>query len=55
MESSVLTTLGTIITQLMTYVGEVLSTIAGNQILLLPIAFFVIGGAIGLVMRLMGK
>lgn len=55
METNVLTSLGTIITAIMGYVGQVLSEIAGNQLLLIPFAFFLIGGAIGITMRLLGK
>ena len=40
-----LTSLGTIFTQLMTWVGSLLTTItaAGNEILLIPVGIFVVG------------
>lgn len=50
---SVLTTLGTIFTQFATWMGTMASTIAGNELFLLPVGIFVVGGAIGLVKRLL--
>lgn len=52
--STVITSLGTIITALMGYVGDVIDTIVGNQLLLIPFAIFVVGAAIGLFSRLFG-
>ena len=49
--------LGTIFTQLMTWVGNLLNTITaeGNEILLIPVGIFVVGATIGLVSRLIGR
>lgn len=49
--------LSTIFTQLMTWVGNLLSTItaAGNEILLIPVGIFVVGAVIGLCSRLIGR
>lgn len=53
-EGSVLTTLGTIITQLLSWVGNVVTTITSNDLLLIPFAIFAVGAAIGLFSRLFG-
>lgn len=52
-----MTSLGTIFTQLMTWVGNLLQTITaeGNEILLIPVGIFVVGATIGLVSRLIGR
>ena len=52
-----LTSLATIFTQLMTWVGSLLTTITaqGNEILLIPVGIFVVGGVIGLCSRLIGR
>ena len=52
-----LTSLGTIFTQLMTWVGSLLTTITaqGNEILLIPVGMFVVGAVIGLCSRLIGR
>ena len=49
--------LGTIFTQIMTWVGNLLTTITaeGNEILLIPVGIFVVGATIGLVSRLIGR
>lgn len=49
--------LGTIFTQLMTWVGSLLTTITaeGNEILLIPVGIFVVGAVIGLCSRLIGR
>ena len=49
--------LGTIFTQLMQWVGNLLTTITaeGNEILLIPVGIFVVGAVIGLVGRLIGR
>lgn len=53
--SSLLTTLGTIVTQVLTWVGNVGSTIVDTPILLLTTGFLVLGGAIGIFGRLLSK
>lgn len=52
-----MTSLGTIFTQLMTWVGSLLTTITaeGNEILLIPVGIFVVGAVIGLCSRLIGR
>ena len=52
-----LTSLATIFTQLMTWVGSLLTTITaeGNEILLIPVGIFVVGAVIGLCSRLIGR
>jgi hypothetical protein len=47
-------TLGTVVTQILTWLGNVLTTITGNALLLIPFAIFVVGACIGLVKRLLG-
>lgn len=57
MEANSLTQLGTAVTAVMGYMGDIVTEItsAGNEILLLPIAIFMVGGAIGLASRLIGR
>jgi len=52
-----MTSLATIFTQLMTWVGSLLTTITaqGNEILLIPVGIFVVGAVIGLCSRLIGR
>ena len=47
--------LGTIFTQIMTWVGSLVSTIADQPLLLLPVGIFVVGAVIGLAGRLIGR
>lgn len=47
--------LGTIFTQLMTWVGSLVTTIASQPLLLLPVGIFIAGGVIGLASRLIGR
>lgn len=54
MEGNILTTLGSVVTQVMTWLSTVLTTIIGNELLLIPFAIFVVGACIGLVKRLLG-
>lgn len=55
--ASSLTPLTTIFQTLMTWVGQLLTTIttAGNEILLIPVGVFVVGAVIGLCSRLIGR
>lgn len=57
METNSLTSLGTAITAIVGYMGDIVTTItkAGNEIMLIPVAVFVIGAAIGLASRLIGR
>lgn len=47
--------LGTIFTQIMTWVGTLVTTIADEPLLLLPVGIFVVGAVIGLAGRLIGR
>lgn len=47
--------LTTVITQIVTWVGTVCTTIVGTPLLLFSIGFFAIGGAIGIVGRLLSR
>lgn len=53
--STGMTTLGSIFTQVMTWLGSLVSTIASNELLLLPVGIFVVGAVIGLASRLIGR
>lgn len=53
--STGLTTLGTIFTQVMTWVSSLVSTIASEPLLLLPVGIFAVGAVIGLAGRLIGR
>lgn len=60
MESEVtnaLTGLGTLFTEFTGWMGDIVSTMttSGNEIMLLPIGVFVVGAAIGLAGRLIGR
>lgn len=52
-----MTGLATLFTQFTTWMGGIVSTMTaeGNEIMLLPIGIFVVGGAIGLASRLFGR
>ena len=50
-----MTALGTIFTQIMSWVGDLVSTIADEPLLLLPVGIFVVGAVIGLAGRLIGR
>lgn len=50
-----LTTLSQIFTQIMTWVGNLVTTIANEPLLLLPVGIFVVGAVIGLAGRLIGR
>lgn len=53
--STGLEALGTIFTQVMTWVGSLVTTIASQPLLLLPVGIFVVGAVIGLAGRLIGR
>lgn len=53
--SSLLSDLATIVTQVMTWVGTIGTTIVSTPILLLTTGFLVLGGAIGIFGRLLSK
>ena len=50
-----LESLQTIFTQLMTWLGDLVTTIVNKPILLLPVGIFVVGAVIGLASRLIGR
>ena len=47
--------LGTIFSQIMTWMGDLVTTIANKPILLIPVGIFVVGAVIGLASRLIGR
>ena len=47
--------LGTIFTQIMTWMGSLVNTITSKPILLIPVGIFVVGAVIGLASRLIGR
>lgn len=53
--STSLTTLGTVYTQLMSWIGTVVTTIASEPLLLLPVGIFITGAVIGLSKRFIGR
>lgn len=53
--ASLLSDLATIVTQVMTWVGTVATTITSTPILLLTVGFLVLGGAIGIFGRLLSR
>lgn len=53
--SALLTSLGEVATSVLTYVGNVCSTITGQPLLLLTVGFLFIGGVIGIVGRLLSR
>lgn len=50
-----LATLTQIFTQIMSWVGDLVSTIASQPLLLLPVGIFMVGAVIGLAGRLIGR
>lgn len=57
MDHTSMTSLGTLFTQFTTWMGNIVSTMtaSGNEIMLLPVGVFVVGAAIGLAGRLIGR
>lgn len=53
--SSLLTDLGTVVTQALTWMGSIASTIVSTPLLLFTTGFLALGGAIGLFGRLLSK
>lgn len=53
--SSLITDLGTVVTQVLTWVGNVAHTIVSTPILLLTTGFLVLGGAVGIFGRLLSR
>lgn len=53
--TSLLTELGTVVTQVFSWVGDVCTCIVGQPLLLLTTGFLVLGGTIGIFGRLLSK
>ena len=53
--SSLLSELASVVTQVLTWVGSVASTIVNTPILLLTTGFLVLGGAVGIFGRLLSR
>lgn len=53
--SALLSDLATVVTQVMTWVGTVASTIVETPLLLLTTGFLVLGGAVGIFGRLLSR
>lgn len=53
--ASLLQELGTVVTNVMDWVGDVATTIVSTPLLLLTTGFLVLGGAIGIFGRLLSK
>lgn len=53
--STLLTELGSVVTQALTWTGNVAETITTTPILLLTTGFLVLGGAVGIFGRLLSK
>lgn len=53
--SDLLSDLATVVTQVMTWVGTVCTTVVSQPLLLLTTGFLVLGGAIGIFGRLLSK
>lgn len=52
-----LTSIGTLFTQFTTWMGNIVTTMTadGNEIMLIPVGIMVVGAAIGLASRLIGR
>ena len=53
--AALLSSLGEVVTAVMTYVGDICSTIIGQPLLLMTTGFLLIGGCIGIFGRLLSK
>lgn len=53
--ADLLASLATIVTQILSWIGSVASTITSTPILLLTTGFLVLGGAVGIFGRLLSK
>lgn len=52
---SSLTGIGTLFTTFTGWMGDIVSTMASNPVLMIPIGIFCVGAAIGLASRLIGR
>lgn len=48
-------TVGTVVTEVIGYMGEIVSTITSQPLLLIPVGIGLVGAAIGLASRLIGR
>lgn len=55
--TSSMTGISTLVTSFLGWMGDIVETMTatGNEIMLIPIGLFVVGGAIGLASRLIGR
>lgn len=53
--SALLTTIGTIVTQLLAWIGDVATLMVTEELFVIPLAFFFIGGVCGLIGRILAK
>ena len=53
--ATLLTNIGSIVTQVLTWVGDVCDKIVSTPLLYLSLGFFVIGGVCGLIGRMLSK
>lgn len=53
--SSLLASLGEVVSAILDYVGDICTTIVGNPVLLLTMGILLIGGAIGIFGRLLSR
>lgn len=53
--ADLLSELGTVVTQVLTWVGNVATTIVSTPILLMTTGFLVLGGAVGIFGRLLSR
>lgn len=53
--AALLTEIGLIVTQILSWVGDIASTIVATPLMLLTVGFLMIGGAIGIFGRMLSK
>lgn len=53
--TQLITDAGAVISAVMTHVGTVASTLISTPLFIVPMGFFILGGAIGIVSRLLRK
>lgn len=53
--ASSMTNLGTVFTQITTWMGSIVTTITSDPLYLIPVGIFVVGAVIGLAQRLIGR
>ena len=53
--ATLLSTLGLVVTEVLSYVGDICTTIVGQPVLLLTMGILLLGGAIGIFGRLLSR